>query len=152
MCVLILLYMCPHTAIYLSSYCYKCVLILLYMRVRRSGEGPESWHQISLHAEKALAGCLLHMPPHTTKKKFKKKNTAPQGGGLLYMRPHTTICVLILLYIYVLMLLYMCPHTNIYRWASYPCTCMQRSATSLSPCLMRPLLPAGLYLSVYPVA
>jgi hypothetical protein len=30
-CVLILLYMCPHTAIYMSSYCYICVLILLYM-------------------------------------------------------------------------------------------------------------------------
>jgi hypothetical protein len=29
--VLILLYMCPHTAIYVSSYCYICVLILLYM-------------------------------------------------------------------------------------------------------------------------
>ncbi len=30
-CVLILLYMCPHTAIYVSSYSYICVLILLYM-------------------------------------------------------------------------------------------------------------------------
>jgi len=30
-CVLILLYMCPHTTAYVSSYCYKCVLILLYM-------------------------------------------------------------------------------------------------------------------------
>ena len=30
-CVLILLYMCPHTAVYVSSYCYICVLILLYM-------------------------------------------------------------------------------------------------------------------------
>jgi hypothetical protein len=29
--VLILLYMCPHTAIYVSSYSYMCVLILLYM-------------------------------------------------------------------------------------------------------------------------
>jgi hypothetical protein len=29
--VLILLYMCPHNAIYVSSYCYICVLILLYM-------------------------------------------------------------------------------------------------------------------------
>ncbi len=30
-CVLILLYVCPHTAIYVSSYCCICVLILLYM-------------------------------------------------------------------------------------------------------------------------
>ncbi len=30
-CVLVLLYMCPHTAIYVSACCYICVLILLYM-------------------------------------------------------------------------------------------------------------------------
>ena len=36
-CVVILLYVCPHTAIcvlitlYVSSYCYVCVLILLYL-------------------------------------------------------------------------------------------------------------------------
>jgi hypothetical protein len=30
-CVRILLYVCPHTAIYVSSYCYSCVLILLHM-------------------------------------------------------------------------------------------------------------------------
>ena len=29
--VLILLYLCPHTAIFVSSYCYICVLILLYV-------------------------------------------------------------------------------------------------------------------------
>ncbi len=29
--VLILLYMCPHTTIYVSSYYYICVLIRLYM-------------------------------------------------------------------------------------------------------------------------
>jgi hypothetical protein len=29
--VLILQYMCPHTALYVSSYCYICGLILLYM-------------------------------------------------------------------------------------------------------------------------
>jgi hypothetical protein len=30
-CVLILLCMCPHTSMYVSSYCYVCVLILLYI-------------------------------------------------------------------------------------------------------------------------
>jgi hypothetical protein len=29
-CVLILLYVCPHTTIYVASYSYICVLILLY--------------------------------------------------------------------------------------------------------------------------
>jgi hypothetical protein len=33
-CVLILLYVCPHTAICVSSYCYICVLILLYIYVQ----------------------------------------------------------------------------------------------------------------------
>jgi hypothetical protein len=32
-CVLMLLYLCPHTAVYVSSYCYVCVLILLYVCV-----------------------------------------------------------------------------------------------------------------------
>jgi hypothetical protein len=36
-CVLILLYMCPHTTIYVSSYYYICVLILL---IRASWTGP----------------------------------------------------------------------------------------------------------------
>jgi hypothetical protein len=31
MCVLILLYVCPHTAICVPSYCYMCALILLYV-------------------------------------------------------------------------------------------------------------------------
>jgi hypothetical protein len=31
MCVLLLLYVCPHTAVCVSSYCYACVLILLCM-------------------------------------------------------------------------------------------------------------------------
>jgi hypothetical protein len=30
-CVLILLYMCPHTAIYVSSHCYICCLILQHL-------------------------------------------------------------------------------------------------------------------------
>jgi hypothetical protein len=37
MCVLILLYMCPHTTIYVSSYYYIRVLILLYMSAIISG-------------------------------------------------------------------------------------------------------------------
>ena len=36
LCVLILLYMCPHTTICVSSYCYICVLILLYVWAART--------------------------------------------------------------------------------------------------------------------
>ena len=44
-CVLILLDMCPHTTIHVSSYYYVCVLILLYVcPIRRAAEnaGEES--------------------------------------------------------------------------------------------------------------
>jgi hypothetical protein len=36
-CVLMPLYMCPHAAIYVSSYCYICVLMLLSRETTRSG-------------------------------------------------------------------------------------------------------------------
>jgi hypothetical protein len=71
-CVLILLYMCPHNTTFVSSYDYMCphaticVLILQYV---------SSYYICVL--------MLLYMCPHIT------------------MCPHTTICVLILLYICV---------------------------------------------------
>jgi hypothetical protein len=75
-CVLILLYMCPHTTIYVSSYCYICVLILLYM-------------------------C-----PHTA--------DAPVAHCV-----KTCNCY----YICVLILLYMCPYTTTYVSSYCGCTC-----------------------------
>ena len=124
-CLLTLQY--PHTAIYVSSYCNICVLMLLYMSVRRCGEGPESWHQISLHAEEAHAGYLLYMPPHTTihKKKCKKKIQRHKSVAFyicvlrvlilqylssyyyIYVSSCYFICVLILVYICVLIHLYL---------------------------------------------
>ena len=88
--IYILLYMCPHTAIYVSAYCYICVLILLYMC-------PHTAICVLI---------LLYMCPHTP--------IYVSGGWLLhetnaycyicvlillYMCPHTAICVLILLYV-----------------------------------------------------
>jgi len=47
--------MCPHTAMYVSSYCYGCVLILLYV---------SSYYY--MRAQRALQdSILLHMCPHT---------------------------------------------------------------------------------------
>jgi hypothetical protein len=66
-CFLILLHVCPHTTIYVFSYSYVCVLILLYM--------------------------CLHTP--------------------IYVSSYYYMCVLILI-IRVLILLYMCPHTTQY--------------------------------------
>ncbi len=63
-CVLILLYMCPHTAMYVSSYCYVCVLILLYICVLM----PLCWTLTFLsRCLTALSICVLiplYMCPH----------------------------------------------------------------------------------------
>ncbi len=102
--VLILVHMCSHTTIYVSSYYYICVPILVYVssaRRRRFARRP--------HA----TICALR---------------------LLCMCPHTTIYVLIPLYVSSyrravkrlempsargLILLYMCPHTTIYVSSYY---------------------------------
>jgi hypothetical protein len=89
-CVLILLYKCPHNTIYMSAYCYMCphtnVCVSAYYYI-----------------------CVLILPymcPHECIFFLR----------LLYVCPPTIICVLILLYacpptdIGVLTLIYMCPH------------------------------------------
>ncbi len=87
---LILLYMCPHTAMYVSSYCYMCphtvcmcpqtticVLILLYRG----------------HHTTTCVLILLYMCPYT----------AIYVSSYYYMCPHTTFC----------------PHTTIYVSSYY---------------------------------
>jgi hypothetical protein len=106
-CVLILLYMCPHTTtMYVSSCYYVCVLILLYMC-------PHTTIYVSSYCCICVLILLLYMCPHATM----------YVSSYYYMCPHTTIyvssyyyiCILILLYvssyyyICVLILLYMCP-------------------------------------------
>jgi hypothetical protein len=51
--VLILLYMCPHTAIYVSSYCYICVLAAMAEAAKLQAGGGKS------------VLILLYMCPHT---------------------------------------------------------------------------------------
>ena len=92
-CVLVLPYMCPHTTTYVSSYYYICVLV------------------------------LPHFCPRT----------ATYVSSYYYMRPlilhfSCCICVFVLLHvsaptIRVLILLHMCPHTTIYV-SSYCCICV----------------------------
>jgi hypothetical protein len=72
--VLILLYLCPHTAIYVSSNCYMCVLMLLYMCPHACARSP-----VPSCPSKNTAICVY------------RKNTEK-----------ILLCVL--------MLLYMCPH------------------------------------------
>jgi hypothetical protein len=86
MCVLVLLYMCPHTAIYVSSYCYICVLILLYMC-------PHTTIYV-LHVSSYYYICATYvsscycMCPHTTIHAMCSHPTRCGSLNLLYMCPH----------------------------------------------------------------
>ena len=87
----ILLYMCPHTPIYVSSYFYICVLILLYMC-------PHTTICVLI---------LLCMCPHTTMCVliliYVCPHTAIYVSAYQYMCPHTTsICILILLCVLIM--------------------------------------------------
>jgi hypothetical protein len=72
LCVLIRLYMCPHTTIYVSSYYYICVLIRLYMCP----------HTAICVLIRLYVSSYCYMCPHTT----------------IYVSSYDCICVLILLY------------------------------------------------------
>jgi hypothetical protein len=91
--VLILLYMCPHTAtslassycyicvlilLYVSSYCYICVLILLYRAPTRLSPHVKSCVLILLYVSSYYCMC-----PHT----------AIYVSSYYYMCPHTAIYV-----------------------------------------------------------
>ena len=79
--------MCPHTAVYVSSYCCICVLILLYV---------SSYCCICVLI-------LLYMFAYT----------AIYVSSYCYMCPHTLVYVSSL-HTSVLILLYMCPHSTTY--------------------------------------
>jgi hypothetical protein len=78
--------MCPHTAMYVSSYCYICVLILLYMC-------PHTTIHVSSYC------CMC---PHTP---F-------YMSSYCCMCPHTDLYMSSYCFIHVLILLYTCPHTS----------------------------------------
>jgi hypothetical protein len=97
--LLILLYVCPRTTVYVSSYYYirphtsVCFHTTIYV---------SSYYYICVLI-------LLYMCPHTTVCVL----------ILLYMCPHTIIYVSSYYYICVLILLYMCPRTTIYVSSYY---------------------------------
>jgi hypothetical protein len=84
MCVLILLYMCPHTAVYVSSYCCMCVLILLYVC-------PHTAVYTAVYLSSYCYKCVLIL----------LYVNRPQIAG------YVSFC-----YISVLILLYICLHTT----------------------------------------
>jgi hypothetical protein len=123
-CVLILLYMCPHTAIYVSAYYSVCVLMLLYV---------SSYYCICVRI-------LLYMRPHTAINVSSYCYVCVRI--LLCMRPHTAIYVASYCY-------YMCPHTAIYVSAYYS-TChyicvLHASSCSSVACCIKALLTAFYY-------
>jgi hypothetical protein len=83
MCVLMLLHVCPHAATCVSSCCYMCLLILLCICVLM------------------LLQCFLILPDMCCL-------------ILLHMCPHAATYVSSCCYICVLMLLHMCPHAATY--------------------------------------
>ncbi len=122
-CVLILLYVCPHPTIYVSSYYCTCppnttsVLILLYMcphtKCPHTTIYVSSYHYVSLHYYICVL-TLLYICPHTPiylassyycisiAHSARLSGIAPVPH--IYVSPYYYICVPILLY--------MCPHTT----------------------------------------
>jgi hypothetical protein len=97
LCVLILLYMCPHTPICVLSYCYICVLILLYV---------SSYYYITVCVSSysiLICICVLILL-------YVSAYSYIFVLILLYMCSHTPIYVSSYSYIRVLILLYVCPH------------------------------------------
>ena len=104
---------------YVSSYPYMCVLILLYMCAqlaeerRRRAVLKSATNYIRLRI-------LLYLCPHTT--------MCVSSYILPYVRPHTITSVPSYYYMCVLILLYMCPRTAIcvlilLYVSSYYCLC-----------------------------
>ena len=111
--------MCTHATIYVSS-CYICVLILLYVCPHLCGQ---CFRHIGLVSGMTVR-CTCCMRGHLC---IYYVETAPFFIDhmyvsshyhifvlILYVCPHTSICVSSHDYICALILLYMCPHTAIY--------------------------------------
>jgi hypothetical protein len=127
--VCILLYMCPHT-IYVSSYYYICVLILLYIYRLHTAVYVSSYSYIS-------SVCILvYMCPHTTttihvssyyyicvRRQQCKRESGKVSKTCLWNFRRTGVCPLAKLVsgrnICVRMLLYMRPHTTVYVSSYY---------------------------------
>jgi hypothetical protein len=58
-------YVCPHTAVYVSSYCYMCVLILLYMSAHTAVYVSSSFYMCphpSLYVSSSCYRAILRAP------------------------------------------------------------------------------------------
>ena len=120
-CVLMLLYMWPHVAIHVASCCYTCGLMLLYM-----------WPHAAIHLASCCYTCrlmLLYMSPLGSSTICVSPRTVVYVSStgihvdarVLYvctcLSPYTAICV----YMYVAIL-----HTysSLYVWVSHTAICV----------------------------
>jgi hypothetical protein len=104
-------YICPHPTIYVSSYYYLCVLVLAHSPLLKT---------LSRMLLSGLSAILLYMCPHTTASSYYcicARIPLPVFAYccifvliLMYVSSYCYICVCIPLC--VLILLYMCPHPN----------------------------------------
>jgi hypothetical protein len=95
--VLVLLYVCPHTTIYLSSYYCMCPHTIILLCVSGPTDMcPHTTISVSSYYYICVLILLYLCPQLHLRRRLRI---------LLYVRPHTTICVPILLYV--------CPHTSI---------------------------------------
>ena len=120
--------MCPRTAIYVSSYCYVCVLVLLYMC-------PRTAIYVSSYCYICV---LLYVCPHTPI--YVSSCSYICVLVLLYMCPHTAIYVSSYCSISsVLILVHMqasrrsaTPSSKRRRWSYQPLTSRCANASSLT--------------------
>jgi hypothetical protein len=138
-CVIILLYMCPHTAIYVSSYYYP-------RSERLASRVPPSHAASPLRTGKEVGGGgggsrsggggaavppeLLATPPKLSTKREKQDNLASPVGGCASLGIYMYICI----YIYILK----CPSYTLHT--KY--TLLKRQSTSNILAIFVPLLQA----------
>jgi hypothetical protein len=115
-CFLILLYMCSHPAIYVSSYCCTCVLILLYVssccyicvfKLLYMGSGcivarTRRFHRYTVYVSSYYLNilytyCCICVLLTTHEQWMQPRSdddvTAFRIRILLYICPHTTVCI-----------------------------------------------------------
>ena len=103
--LLILRHISPHTSIYMSSYYSSYILIILYIS-SHTVVYVSSYNCVFLHTTVYVSSYpLFNMSSYTT---------VYMCHHTTVLRPHTTVCVLILLYV--------CPPTTLYL-SSYYCLC-----------------------------
>jgi hypothetical protein len=95
-CVLILLYMCPHTLLCVSSYYYYICVLILYICSHTGDASSPDHSATNVSSYYYICVLILYVCPHTG------DASSPEDSATIVFS-YYYICVLILLYV--------CPHT-----------------------------------------